>query len=346
MTRAASSAPGARLAVVLRELKQRSGLSLAQLANGTTFSKSSWERYLNGKSLPPRSAVVELCRLVDASADHPLALLDIARTHRTHRTHGTAQKGDSAPVPARQPDGSGTDAPPSAPTAASSGTGENETAPDTKGPPGTPSPGTGPPGTPSPGTGPAGKAPADVDRTRPTSHRPVTALTALVSLCAVAIGTFVLLNLPASHGKEAPPSLAPSPATGALCRHNACQDKDPITMKCGAEPTTLAEHETATGAWIQIRYSEECGASWARMWGAVVDDRVELRAGGRGGSHHGARVTSRSEADTYVHTLMNVVNPGTPVQACFSPAAGGAKECVRARPDQAVATPATAGSEN
>lgn len=110
-------------------------------------------------------------------------------------------------------------------------------------------------------------------------------------------------------------------------------------MRCAAEPMTLAEHETATGAWIQIRYSEECGASWARMWGAAMDDRVELLAGGQGGSRHDARVTSRNEADTYVHTRMSVVSPGTRVQACFSPAAGGTKECVRTHPDQSVATP-------
>ncbi|MFH8462535.1 helix-turn-helix domain-containing protein [Streptomyces sp. NPDC017991] len=334
MTRAAPSPPGARLAVVLRQLKQRTGLSLAQLANVTTFSKSSWERYLNGKSLPPRSAVVELCRLVGEPADHPLALLDLARTHRTHRTPATPRTDDSAPTrgtPTRQRTGPRPDTPPPAPAAAPSDTGENATAPDSVGPPRTHLPGT--------GLTCSALEDADLARPRPAVPRPVTVLTALVSVCAVAIGTLVLLNLPPSRRGEAPPSPTPSPATGALCRHNACQDKDPITMKCGAEPMTLAEHETATGAWIQIRYSQECGASWARMWGAVVDDRVEIRTGGRDGSLHGARVTSRDEADTYVHTLMTVVSPGASVRACFSPATGGAKECVRTRADQAVATP-------
>lgn len=121
----------------------------------------------------------------------------------------------------------------------------------------------------------------------------------------------------------------PPAATGALCRHTACQNKDPIATRCAAEPLTLAEHETATGAWIQIRYSQECGTSWARMWGAVVKDRVEMRVGGRHGSLHSAQVTTRKEADTYVHTLMSVVSPGTPVQACFSPAAGGEGECFK-----------------
>jgi hypothetical protein len=101
-------------------------------------------------------------------------------------------------------------------------------------------------------------------------------------------------------------------------------------MRCGAEPLTLAEHETATGAFIQIRYSQECGTSWARMWGAVVKDGVEMRVGGRHGSLHSAQVTTRNEVDTYVHTLMSVISSGTPVQACFSPAAGGERECFKA----------------
>ncbi|MBI0382651.1 helix-turn-helix transcriptional regulator, partial [Streptomyces albiflaviniger] len=42
----------ARLVTDLRELKARSGLNLAELAEATAISKSSWERYLNGKQFP------------------------------------------------------------------------------------------------------------------------------------------------------------------------------------------------------------------------------------------------------------------------------------------------------
>lgn len=297
MTAGAPSPPGARLAAVLQQLRQRTGLSLAQLANETTYSKSSWERYLNGKSLPPRSAVKELCRLADEPADHSLALLDIARTHRT-----TEDTGPRRGTPVR----------------------ENPAATETD----TPTPGfaTVPPDT-AADTGEAAPSDTDDTRTGPTGHRRVNIVTALVSTCAVVLGALVLTHLPPTHQEEAPASPTPSTATGALCRHTACQNKDPIATRCAAEPLTLAEHETATGAFIQIRYSQECGTSWARMWGAVVKDRVEMRVGGRHGSLHSAQVTTRREADTYVHTLMSVVSPGTPVQACFSPAAGGEKEC-------------------
>ncbi|MGQ4732744.1 peptidoglycan-binding protein [Streptomyces sp. Ju416(a)] len=62
----------------MRELKDRSGLSLAALANRTSYSKSSWERYLNGKSLPPAEAVRELAGLCGADANQLLALHSLA----------------------------------------------------------------------------------------------------------------------------------------------------------------------------------------------------------------------------------------------------------------------------
>ena len=47
----------------LREVKERSGLSYAALGARTRCSKSSWQRYLCGRTLPPREAVEDLARL-------------------------------------------------------------------------------------------------------------------------------------------------------------------------------------------------------------------------------------------------------------------------------------------
>ncbi|MFF4783541.1 DUF2690 domain-containing protein [Streptomyces griseorubiginosus] len=283
MTPSAPSRPGARLASVLQELRQRTGLSLTRLAAATTYSRSSWERYLNGKGLPPRSAVKELCHLAGEPADHALALLDIARTQRTDG--GTPTEGSS------------------------SGAALTPTTPITVEATRTPA-----------RTGMAGRL------------RRADVVTALASTCAVVIGALVLINLPSLQRRTAPPpSSPPATATGALCSRSTCHDKDPLTTRCGADPLTLAEHETATGAWIQIRYSRPCGTSWARMWGAAVGDRVEIRTDGSHGSHHTARVTTPSQADTYVHTLMSPISPGTTVRACFNAASGERKECVTAR---------------
>ncbi|MFI8170156.1 DUF2690 domain-containing protein [Streptomyces sp. NPDC085931] len=75
----------ARLVCRLRELKDGTGLSLASLAAGTTFSKSSWERYLNGKTLPPEQAVRELCRLAGEPEGRCLALWELAESEWSGR---------------------------------------------------------------------------------------------------------------------------------------------------------------------------------------------------------------------------------------------------------------------
>ncbi|MFJ6120296.1 peptidoglycan-binding protein [Streptomyces sp. NPDC092129] len=51
------------LVVQMRRLKDRSGLSLASLQAKTGYSSSSWERYLNGRALPPQKAVEELAQV-------------------------------------------------------------------------------------------------------------------------------------------------------------------------------------------------------------------------------------------------------------------------------------------
>ncbi|QDQ13267.1 helix-turn-helix domain-containing protein [Streptomyces spectabilis] len=66
------------LAEALRELRERTGLSLDALGRRTAYSKSSWERYLNGKKPVPRKAVVALCALADEPPGRLLALWDLA----------------------------------------------------------------------------------------------------------------------------------------------------------------------------------------------------------------------------------------------------------------------------
>ncbi|MGW7240401.1 helix-turn-helix domain-containing protein [Streptomyces sp. NPDC054804] len=62
----------------LRVLKGRTGLSLAGLARRTAYSKSSWQRYLSGDRLPPRSAAQVLCRLGGGDQTRLLALWELA----------------------------------------------------------------------------------------------------------------------------------------------------------------------------------------------------------------------------------------------------------------------------
>ncbi|MEV1077892.1 helix-turn-helix transcriptional regulator [Streptomyces sp. NPDC050211] len=53
----------------LRQVKDRTGLSLVALGARTAYSKSSWHRYLNGTQPPPRQAVVALCRVAGVDAE-------------------------------------------------------------------------------------------------------------------------------------------------------------------------------------------------------------------------------------------------------------------------------------
>ncbi|MEU2624122.1 XRE family transcriptional regulator [Streptomyces sp. NPDC007157] len=65
-------------AASLRELKERTGLSLAALAARTPYSKSAWHRYLTGAKRPPRPAVEALARLAGVDPAAVLALYKAA----------------------------------------------------------------------------------------------------------------------------------------------------------------------------------------------------------------------------------------------------------------------------
>ncbi|NGO44420.1 helix-turn-helix domain-containing protein [Streptomyces ureilyticus] len=71
-----------QLIVQLRRLKDRSGLSLSALAAKTTYSSSSWERWLNGKKPVPRGAVTELARVCGTDPTRLLVLHEVAEGAR------------------------------------------------------------------------------------------------------------------------------------------------------------------------------------------------------------------------------------------------------------------------
>ncbi|MFE0804729.1 helix-turn-helix domain-containing protein [Streptomyces sp. NPDC058812] len=268
-----------RLTTALRELRTRTGLSLAGLAERTAYSKSSWERYLNGRTMPPRQAVHDLCRLAREPDGRLLALWEIAESEWSGRAGEPAVPVPAPPEPQPQP--------------------QRQEA------------------TPPSGAG------------RPTRGRG-RLVAVLVSVCAVTVGgvTSALLLLPHREG-DPRPSSSPSVA-GPRCRGTACEGQDPMHMVCGGGPDTLTTHRTTTGARVEVRYSEKCGASWARMWGTHVGDRLEMTAGG---PTRRVEIEDDVDAESYVYTAMTETRPGAVVRTCFRPAAsgGGERECVDAR---------------
>ncbi|MGW0731085.1 XRE family transcriptional regulator [Streptomyces sp. NPDC002851] len=62
----------------LRRLVDRSGLSIAALADRTGYSKTSWERYLNGRLLAPKGAVVALAEVTRTNPLHLTTMWELA----------------------------------------------------------------------------------------------------------------------------------------------------------------------------------------------------------------------------------------------------------------------------
>ncbi|MFF2431304.1 peptidoglycan-binding protein [Streptomyces mirabilis] len=102
---------GRRLVQELRRLKDHSGLTLQMLQAKTPFSGSSWERYLNGKAMPPAAAVEALAGLTDADASPLLALQHAAQesgaaTERPRRERVAQTAPQQAPAPSCPPSAS------------------------------------------------------------------------------------------------------------------------------------------------------------------------------------------------------------------------------------------------
>ncbi|MGW4835918.1 helix-turn-helix domain-containing protein [Streptomyces globisporus] len=62
----------------LRRLVDRSGLNINAVADRTGYSKTSWERYLNGRLLAPRGAVVALAEVTGTPQHHLTTMWELA----------------------------------------------------------------------------------------------------------------------------------------------------------------------------------------------------------------------------------------------------------------------------
>ncbi|MHC0434215.1 helix-turn-helix domain-containing protein [Streptomyces sp. O3] len=105
--------PRARQFVVqLRRLKDHSGLGLAALASKTGYSRSSWDRYLNGKALPPAEAVEALARTCGTDPARLLAEREVAaEAWNAGRAGSGAASADRPDADGPETDGPETDRP-------------------------------------------------------------------------------------------------------------------------------------------------------------------------------------------------------------------------------------------
>ncbi|MFI0904111.1 helix-turn-helix domain-containing protein [Streptomyces sioyaensis] len=313
------------LAAGLRELRGRTGLSLAGLAARTPYSKSSWERYLNGKKLPPRDAVEALCRLAEEPAGRLLALWELADADWSGRGRsGTVQGRGAADATRRGPAGGTASTPGAAVIAAA--VSRAEAVPQAEAvPEGVP--GAVPQAKAVPGAEAVPRAEGDGPQVMPGRKQPPRRGVAV--LAGACVGVLAVVMVLAFREAEGSPSegAAPGASETTGCRGAACDGKDPESMYCDRpeQLVTPAERTAAGGEHLQIRYGTVCGAVWGRLRNGRVGDRIEVSA--PGARPRSVRVRDRFDAEGYLVTPMAPARRPDGIRLCLYPAGGGAREC-------------------
>ncbi|MEW2067474.1 helix-turn-helix domain-containing protein [Streptomyces sp. NPDC007346] len=279
----------------LRRLRELNRLTLAALAKRTNYSKSSWERYLNGKVIPPESAVLAFARTVGARPDELLMLRN--RAERAERTgpgsdvSGAPGPGASAPgVPV--PGASGPRTPAQEGAVAAPG----RTADGEAGGAAGPGAGAGPGaagaearwaagGSPAGASAPAPDAALVASGSEPSGPRKAASwpwrkglvLAGIASLGA-AVGLAVGIPMGTERGdRDEGGALAGTPvssevvAGGPGCIGSECREKDPQRLNCHLGVWTAAAVQRGD-TYLELRYSPGCRSAWARITEAGVGD--------------------------------------------------------------------------
>ncbi|WP_432141476.1 helix-turn-helix domain-containing protein [Streptomyces sp. bgisy084] len=303
-----------RLAAGLRELRARTGLSLAALAARTPYSKSSWERYLNGKKLPPRDAVEALCRLAGEPSGRLVALWELADAAWSGRGRTGTVRAQAREAGSAAAHGPGSTAAHGPGSAVAPGPGRSSAPPtaavETAGPP----------------------ADSEVTpRWAPRPARRVAGLAAGAGAGAAAVALLAALAAWTTAG-AAGPVRGDVPAAPEVtgCRATACDGKDPESMRCDLPELvrTPVERTAVGGERVQLRYGTVCGAAWGRVRDGRIGDRVEVVVPGV--PPRSVRVLDRFDAEDSLVTPMAAARGPEGVRLCLYPAGGGARECFSA----------------
>lgn len=291
-----SLAPDVRhLVVELRVMTDRGGLSLAALAHRTPYSKSSWERYLNGKALPPQHAVTSLGKLADADPARLTALWELANT----AWHEADTQGELQDGPRDEPQDNDTarrDRQPAAPPpAAEPASAAQAEQPDAEHPnPEQPEP----------------EPPA----TRGFGNRPLMWWATAASLAAVVVSAVALFGAfgrdSGRHGDRNGASATDTPARqiDVTCFAESCEGKDPKEAGCG-DVWTSAKVRIGR-VYVELRYSDACKAAWSRIsWGRPGDTALVVAADG-----HSYERKVRYDTDTFSN--MVATSSPTTARAC------------------------------
>ncbi|MGE9692607.1 helix-turn-helix domain-containing protein [Streptomyces sp. NRRL F-5630] len=320
----------------LRRLVDRAGLSVAALADRTGYSRTSWERYLGGRLLAPKGAVIALAEVTGAPPHHLTTMWELAERawSRAESRHDLTMEAvrvsqaraalDERPAPAR------------AATATYPKPVREEPVRDAPVPArevpgpvrGAPVPGEGAP-VPRRGARSGARPPRRPPKGPPSrGRRRATLLLAGVTGALVVLGAILfvprLLDDHDTNGRAAPRSSASvraaEPPKGVRCAGAGCAGRDPEAMGCGGELARTTDRAAVGTRLVEVRYSEVCGAAWARITRAGPGDTVTARAGRRA-----QRATVEDTGDAYTR-MLPVSGPGR-TRACAE-VGTGEKGCV------------------
>ncbi|MGA5411480.1 XRE family transcriptional regulator [Streptomyces lavendulocolor] len=327
----------------LRRLVDRSGLSIAAVSDRTGYSKTSWERYLNGRLLAPKGAIVALAEVTGTNPVHLTTMWELAERawSRAEMRHDMTMEairisqaraalgefggnaGPGADGSSRVKAAPGPERPAGRPVGPSAG--RPSVIPPDGGPNGPARRGPAPTAAP-PAPAPAARPSRGRGAPAPKGGRKVTMIVAAVVGVVLVIAAAVLLSGlggdddPAKNVAQSPtatPSTSASKAlpAGVKCGGDDCTGKDPEAMGCGGEHVTTTSSATVGTTKVEVRYSKTCGAAWARISQAVAGDKVTISAGG-------ATQNGAVKIDKDAYTPMVAAADGTEPKACATLADG------------------------
>ncbi|WP_217547240.1 XRE family transcriptional regulator [Streptomyces sp. GbtcB6] len=285
----------------LREAREGTGLSFAALAARTAYSKSSWERYLNGKTLPPRDAVETLAKLSGADPVRLLALwqlADRAWSGRDARATDPAASDRAATAPGTAD-----------PAQVAPGTDASR---ETRAQAAVVDPPPGQTGEPAPTrSATVRRYPEGDGRPEPRDRKPrrgTVLLVAAGTALATALGVGAVAWTYGGWHRE--PASRP---TSGTCRGENCTDRDAEQhdTDCWTDAGTRARREIA-GRIVELRFSPTCRAAWGRITAPRSGDRLQVDT--TDGRHQSRLVLVPGR---YLYTLMIGLGRPSEARACI-----------------------------
>ncbi|QNS04555.1 helix-turn-helix domain-containing protein [Streptomyces xanthii] len=321
----------------LRRLVDRSGLGIAALSDRTGYSKTSWERYLNGRLLPPKGAIVALAEVTGTNPMHLTTMWELAERawSRSEMRHDMTMEairisqaraalgefgGDAPGGRAAQGGGRGGSATAARPTGVAGPAGVSPAM-------GSRSDGFGPSAQPAAPAAPGGGGRRGNGNGNGKGggggRRGITmVLAGVVGVALVAALAYVLFN-GGDKGDQAdeptptPTTSAPKLPAGVECVGDSCTGKDPEAMGCGGDLAANGAEIRSGTTVVQVRYSKTCKAAWARVQGAAPGDSVVLQSG-----TESSKKGLVGKADTDAYTPMLAVGSAADAKACATLATG------------------------